>query len=70
MAGYFWTEEDRQPNSERMTQYLICKARGHEESGYSLASNPPWWTCKYCRTAFRYERVLEELDSPDKEKTC
>ena len=61
-----WTDEDRAEGSKRRKTYEICKERGHQPSGMMLSSNPPWETCKRCGTAYRWERVLHELDYPDK----
>jgi hypothetical protein len=58
-------DDFEQRNAERWRQYQVCKQRGHQESGTTLTSNPPWHVCKHCGTNFRYERRLVESNAPN-----
>ena len=53
-------ESERDPRAE----YDICASRGHEPSGLTLTSNPPWQVCKHCGTHYRYETRLVEQNTP------
>ena len=51
----------------RYEHYVVCKERGHEESGVILASNPPWDVCRYCGTHYRTEMTIVENNVPNEE---
>jgi len=53
---------------DKYQEYLICKERGHVDSGVRLASNPPWLVCVKCGTSYRHEVKLIEMNIPTEEK--
>jgi hypothetical protein len=53
--------------SERRFAYQQCMERGHQDSGITLTSNPPWSVCKWCGTHYRYEQHLVEANVPTEE---
>lgn len=50
--------------NESQRQYLICKTRGHQPSGMVMDTYPPYETCKYCGTTYRYVTSLDEARTP------
>lgn len=56
-----YLDEYKESMKSKYEEYLLCKDRGHKESGLVLTSYPPWNVCKYCGTAYRDE---EELNAP------
>jgi hypothetical protein len=51
-------------DDERRAAYLICKQRGHQSSGITLTSNPPWSVCRHCGTHYRTETKTVESNVP------
>ena len=50
--------------SDQYQEYLICKERGHKDSGHRLASDPPWNVCSKCGAWYRTECKLIEANIP------
>lgn len=50
---------------ERRAAYEICKQRGHQPSGLTLACIPPLQVCKWCSTQYRFETTLVEQNVPE-----
>lgn len=50
--------------NERQKAYLEFKKRGHQPSGMVIDTLPPYDTCRYCGTTYRYEEVLHEAMTP------
>lgn len=46
--------------------YQVCKVRGHTPSGFVATSNPPWNSCKFCGTYYRFTKPeLVEMYVPE-----
>lgn len=65
-AGTFSATIQGNPDGrDRYAEYLICQQRGHESSGMTLTSSPPWEVCRFCGTHYRHEVNLVEQNVPE-----
>ena len=57
------------PLAERKRQFAICAERGHSPAppivvASNYAQGPPWETCKFCGTLYRFVTTMEEENKP------
>lgn len=63
-AGKGAMREGPMDAEEAWKAYQICAVRGHEPSGLTLTSSPPWSVCRHCGTHYRYETRTIEANVP------